>query len=342
MPPFALGQARAVRSRLDSRRSILRFIEGIADMISDINAQNEDGETALHFAASEGNAMMVGTLIDLGANLDVKNIHGETPLYLAVENRHFEIVRTLVNLGAYINEENKDGDAPLHRAALEGDIEMARALIEMGAYIDAENERGITPLHYAASEGNARMARILVEEGADVNPRDKRGRTPLHYASWEGNTGVARALIAVGASVNIRDICGYAPPDYLGWKGGGGIEGTSGGTGHIENAAEEDSGCGTIIAVAAILIGGLTGVYFLIDNFGVWGFVWRLALIISGLWVGLRADDSGGRWFGGGLIGGGVFFTLIALDTIPGWIVGSILAVALIAVSVRLFRQRHR
>lgn len=273
-----------------------------------------------------------------------------------------------------INAGNEHGETPLHHAASRRDVSRARALIADGADVDAENEGGETPLHYAASEGDTNMARMLVKAGADVNARDKRGRTPLHHVAWEGYTHTARALIALGADVNPTDIYGHTPMHYAQLENDGEMvrtlieaemarkaivkapsrkpivkdidgEPKPEWTDHIdnrryENPQESESGCG--LAIAAIAV-ALIGAYFLIDNFGIWGFVWRSALIIPGLWLALDSSDSDGRlWFGIALIGGGVFFSLITLDTTPGWIVGLIWAVALIAASSWIISRARR
>ena len=124
-----------------------------------------------------------------------------------------------------------------------------------------------------------------------------------------------------------------------------GGEPTPGRTGYIdngihENPQESESGCGLAISAIAVAI---IGAYFLIDNFGIWGFVWRSALIIPGLWLAWDSIDSDGRrWFGIALIGGGVFFSLIALDTTLGWMVGLIWVAALIIVSALIVSRARR
>ena len=50
---------------------------------ADGDATNEDGDTALHIAASRGLDDVITRLAEHGASLDVRNVEGETPLSVA-------------------------------------------------------------------------------------------------------------------------------------------------------------------------------------------------------------------------------------------------------------------
>jgi ankyrin repeat protein len=50
----------------------------------DLDAQDKNGWTALHFAAQEGDAEVVELLIAAGASLNVRDKYGNTPLFRAV------------------------------------------------------------------------------------------------------------------------------------------------------------------------------------------------------------------------------------------------------------------
>src|SRR5688500_9271340 len=55
---------------------VAKFLEQGADA----NTVNEYGVSALHLAAREGNAKLIGLLIKSGANVNVKDRSGDTPL----------------------------------------------------------------------------------------------------------------------------------------------------------------------------------------------------------------------------------------------------------------------
>lgn len=71
-----------------------------------IDAKNNDGETALHIAGTCENDMYVGErqclpivdiLLSNGANINVQNKKGDTVLHNAASNAQFELVKKLVN-----------------------------------------------------------------------------------------------------------------------------------------------------------------------------------------------------------------------------------------------------
>ena len=56
------------------------------DLGADVNASNQNGDTALHGAAAHGYAKVIQLLADSGAKLDVKNKRGKTPLAIVKVN----------------------------------------------------------------------------------------------------------------------------------------------------------------------------------------------------------------------------------------------------------------
>jgi ankyrin repeat protein len=61
----------------------LEAVKIALELGGDVNAVNDDGETALHGAAGRGSNTMVQFLVDRGARVDVKNLRGFTPINVA-------------------------------------------------------------------------------------------------------------------------------------------------------------------------------------------------------------------------------------------------------------------
>eukprot|EP01052_Picozoa_sp_SAG31_P016993 SAG31_NODE_1145_length_9684_cov_12.800209_10_plen_139_part_00 len=66
----------------------------------DLNTRDKNGWRAIHYVASDGNAMMVRTLAELGANVNVFTNDGDTALNKAASNCDLETVKMLLDVGA--------------------------------------------------------------------------------------------------------------------------------------------------------------------------------------------------------------------------------------------------
>ncbi|WP_425383642.1 ankyrin repeat domain-containing protein [Wolbachia endosymbiont (group A) of Microdon myrmicae] len=66
----------------------------------DINAQDKDGVTPLHYAAAKSAKESVKLLIKRKANINAQDKDGHTPLYFAVANDNKELAKLLIKYGA--------------------------------------------------------------------------------------------------------------------------------------------------------------------------------------------------------------------------------------------------
>ena len=85
---------------------------------ADVNAQDDKGWSALHFAAQSYLPNTIKLLIAKKANIDLQDSLGSTPLFRAVINskRGGEIIRILLKAGADRNKKNNYGHSPLEIA----------------------------------------------------------------------------------------------------------------------------------------------------------------------------------------------------------------------------------
>jgi len=77
-----------------------------------INAPNEVGETALHYAVEQGNKAVCELLLINRANSNSASLDGQTPLHIAAGCNHKEIYKLLLSLGANEKVRNNDGKTP--------------------------------------------------------------------------------------------------------------------------------------------------------------------------------------------------------------------------------------
>jgi ankyrin repeat protein len=73
-----------------------------------VNYQNKDGRSALHFAAAQDNNRIVLLLLQHGADINCTDFQGWTPLHAAVDTNAFDVVTTLLEHKADSSIENTE------------------------------------------------------------------------------------------------------------------------------------------------------------------------------------------------------------------------------------------
>ena len=173
----------------------------------DLNALDEEGSAALHWAVEEGYDEIVTLLLDHGANIHQRDKDGLTPLHLALYEKQGKIAIQLIDRGAALDFDGEGFTALHFIAARSGNKRVLRRLLEDQTRVDWQTDsgEGHTPLHYAAQEGKTKKIRMLVEAGADVNRMELNGFAPLHLATGEGHAKAVQALLAAGADMEIEN-----------------------------------------------------------------------------------------------------------------------------------------
>jgi ankyrin repeat protein len=138
---------------------------------ADVNAAQGDGMTALHWAATHGDADEARMLLYAGARVDAMTRNGNyTPLHLAAKAGNLAVVRALLEGGANVNAKSTAGGAvPLHFAAAEGSADVVNALLDKGAAVDQRDGAfDETPLMWAAAYDRLDAMQALIKHGANV------------------------------------------------------------------------------------------------------------------------------------------------------------------------------
>jgi ankyrin repeat protein len=93
-----------------------------------VNAQNNEGWTALHFAAQDYQAEMARWLLEHGAAVDPQDQHGNTPLWRAVFNSQGRgnMISVLLGKGADADRRNRHGVSPRELASTIANYDVER------------------------------------------------------------------------------------------------------------------------------------------------------------------------------------------------------------------------
>jgi len=115
--------------------------------------------------------------IDAGATLDIKDNNGNTAVHYAALNNDVQSIKALKQAGVNMNVVNKAGDTALHNAVYYGKPDAAQVLIDAGADVNIVNKFGDTALHNAAFKRNWSLMSMLRTAGADNTKKNNNGLT---------------------------------------------------------------------------------------------------------------------------------------------------------------------
>src|SRR5262245_7145105 len=196
----------------------------------DVNSQEPDGMTALHWAVRNNDVDTAQLLIRAGANVKAANRYGVTPLALAAENGNATLIEALLKAGADANASLPQSETVLMTAARTGNENAVKALIAHGAYVNVKEQwQEQTALMWAATENHPEAIKVLAAAGAELNAHSKvlsfpeykyetngmavfllphGGWTALMYAARQNSMGDVAALADVKTDLNATDADG--------------------------------------------------------------------------------------------------------------------------------------
>lgn len=135
--------------------------------------RNKDGQTALmQSIIHRKDKSYTDWLVDNSENLNAQDKDLFTALHYAVANNDKEMVEKLLAKGVLVDAQTKDGNTALHIAVRKGNAEIAKMLINKGADVTIRNAKNNSPLSLGA---DFCVNQNLIEElNKAVNDREDR------------------------------------------------------------------------------------------------------------------------------------------------------------------------
>ncbi|KAI0155614.1 ankyrin repeat-containing domain protein [Pestalotiopsis sp. NC0098] len=167
--------------------------------------QDDQGKTALHWAAELNQVAMALALVSL-QDLEAKDHTGRTAMFYAIGSEYsIALVEILLIYGAQVNHVDRQGRSPLRLALEGGDDGLAARLAEYDTItwysLALKYGRSLDDDYHDMNQ----MARLLIQRGADALTTNENGRTAIHIAAAAGNMAALKLLQPFQHTVDRRD-----------------------------------------------------------------------------------------------------------------------------------------
>lgn len=199
--------------------AILAAVAGLSDAVAAIGKRSHEavittdptGNTALAWAARQGNTDVVRTMLGFGDDPLHRDAEGNTPLNLATRKGHASVVALLI---ASVPQEKRLKTAVTEQvwtASYNEDTATLRALVDGGAPADYIAPQGGTALIEAVTWSSLERVRLLLDHGATVDRHLYRGQSIFDIAEEKVRDGGKDAS-------EILDLIRSAPFNESGWR----------------------------------------------------------------------------------------------------------------------------
>lgn len=145
---------------------------------TDINAQDADGNTALHIASKVNEADLVTFLIIKGADTEITNNFGETPLHIAVKNDNVDCAKNLIALKANIFAKDDEDNSVIQIALAKDELWYDIMINQKTAELRDINGENI--VHYFVRTGDEKAIDFCIKNALPLSVKNNEGKTPVN------------------------------------------------------------------------------------------------------------------------------------------------------------------
>lgn len=192
-------------------------LEAVADFLAqgaNVDTQDADGNTALHWAAWFRQDALVHQLVERGARVDLGNASGETPVHWAAKATNVNGLDSMTRTDrSLLSVRDCGGYTPFIICAQNDNAPVMEWMYLKGISVEEQDDWGRTALHWACYKGHRRAVQWLLSRSASIVHRDHEGMTAIHWAALKGHEQVAEMLLDVGAAhlLHVADAAGDTP-----------------------------------------------------------------------------------------------------------------------------------
>lgn len=176
-----------------------KAVDALLSLGADINATDNSGKTPLFCAVQGGQSSVAMKLINAKADVTLATSGDsakETALHYAAINGDIDIARALLQNGANINALTDEGRSPLYCAVEEDQKEMVQFLItQKNVDVEGKGPRGWNSVLVASNQGFKESLEMVLTAGANVNVCNEEHDSAVHLAAENGRLDILKILI---------------------------------------------------------------------------------------------------------------------------------------------------
>ena len=171
-----------------------------------INAKNDKGFTALHYASFLGDIFSIKLLLKNGADVFAKTNAGFSVIHFSSQsNKLTPIFYLVTKYKMNINIKDNKGNTCLHIACFYNSNKIIDYLLsQKNIKINEKNNEGYTPLHFCVLSNNERALKKLLICSADVNIRNNKGEKAIDIAEKNKQFSFVKLLSGFFRNIKIH------------------------------------------------------------------------------------------------------------------------------------------
>jgi ankyrin repeat protein len=166
---------------------------------------DDEGNTALHYAAFGGNRDVIRVLLRSGLSINRENKRGGSPLLMAMSREKWDAAAYFIDRGASLTTTAITPEKAAAQLILKNQPQLLRRYADAYPSLKELLQRDPEWIHYAARKSGRATIEYLAGIGARINRAGADGWTPLMSAADAGNAETVEALLAFKADPAARD-----------------------------------------------------------------------------------------------------------------------------------------
>ncbi|RFU30301.1 hypothetical protein B7463_g6063, partial [Scytalidium lignicola] len=164
-------------------------------------------ERALLKAAGKGDLDEIRKLLRDGANLDAINEEGQSALTMAISRQHLNVVKLLIENGATMDRSGFLVHKPLHVAVGTRNVDLVKCILDGGADVNETTTVG-SALLLAVKARHENIVTLLLSRNADANINSPGIKSPMYQAIYLRQERFVPILLKYGAEAhNLHQTC---------------------------------------------------------------------------------------------------------------------------------------